>query len=318
MVVLDCRSSALLEQCQHLATACGGRSVLSYLQYISSHIWKTSRCHADGGREGSLCLPRPDVVALWRELEEARNTLAQVQALHLEVAERSRAYHDRMHAPRGSSQHTPLQEKRRVHSNVSKPAPFVRKTPPSRGSQEKTPPSQGSQEKTPSSQGSWEKTPSSQGSQEKTPPSQGSWEKTPSSQGSWEKTLSSQGSWEKTPSSQGSQEKTPPSQGSWEKTLGKKAGKRYAPLYSLHAGYCCNFRVYYDKPSRYLSKRGASPEQTTVSRTGQGTSIGRCGNVLRGHTVLACCKHDGFYYKGRDLFRNVCLATIVYTPLLST
>ena len=266
--MLDCRSSALLEQCQHLATACGGRSVLSYLQYISSHIWKTSRCHADGGREGSLCLPRPDVVALWRELEEARNTLAQVQALHLEVAERTRAYHDRMHAPRGSSQHTPLQEKRRVHSNVSKPAPFVRKTPPSRGSQEKTPPSQGSQEKTPSSQGSWEK--------------------------------------------------TPPSQGSQEKTLGKKAGKRYAPLYSLHAGYCCNFRVYYDKPSRYLSKRGASPEQTTVSRTGQGTSIGRCGNVLRGHTVLACCKHDGFYYKGRDLFRNVCLATIVYTPLLST
>ena len=214
-------------------------------------VWNTSRCHADGGKEGSLCLPRPDVVALWRELEEARNTLAQVQALRLEVAERTRAYHDRMHAPRGSSQCTPLQEKRRVHSNVSKPAPFVRKTPPSQGSREKTPPSQGSREK------------------------------------------------------------TPPSQGSQEKTLGKKAGKRYAPLYSLHAGYCCNFRVYYNKSSRYLSKPGASPEQTTVSRTGQGTSIGRCGNVLRGHTVLASCKHDGFYYKGRDFFRNVCLATIV-------
>ena len=50
------------------------------------------RCHAEGVNEGALCLPRPDVMLLWGELEQARDVLAQVQALHMEVAESIRAY----------------------------------------------------------------------------------------------------------------------------------------------------------------------------------------------------------------------------------
>ena len=50
------------------------------------------RCHSDGGKGGVLCVPRSDVLDVWRELELARDTLAQIQALHMEVAEMTRAH----------------------------------------------------------------------------------------------------------------------------------------------------------------------------------------------------------------------------------
>ena len=42
-----------------------------------------STCHP------SLSLPRPDVLAVWEELEQARGTLAEIQSLQLEVASKS-------------------------------------------------------------------------------------------------------------------------------------------------------------------------------------------------------------------------------------
>jgi hypothetical protein len=74
VVVVDCKCPSLLEECQYLSSACGGR------------------CHSDGGKGGVLCVPRSDVLDVWRELELARDTLAQIQALHMEVAEMTRAH----------------------------------------------------------------------------------------------------------------------------------------------------------------------------------------------------------------------------------
>lgn len=42
-----------------------------------------------------MYLPRPDVLDIWEELEQARNTLAQVQALHMEVTEKRRSFRDK-------------------------------------------------------------------------------------------------------------------------------------------------------------------------------------------------------------------------------
>lgn len=49
------------------------------------------RCHCSGDKTGTLCLPRPDILKIWQELELARDTLAQVQALGHKVAGNVRA-----------------------------------------------------------------------------------------------------------------------------------------------------------------------------------------------------------------------------------
>lgn len=65
-----------------------------YILLIAA-VHPSTRCHADGDKGGVMYLPRPDVLDIWEELEQARNTLAQVQALSMEVAEKRRSFHDK-------------------------------------------------------------------------------------------------------------------------------------------------------------------------------------------------------------------------------
>ena len=58
-----------------------------------------------------MCLPRPDVLELWNELEQARDTLAQIQALHMEVTEKRRIFQTRT-----TESHSKMQT---VSSNMS-------------------------------------------------------------------------------------------------------------------------------------------------------------------------------------------------------
>lgn len=109
MVVVDCKCSTVLETCQRLASASGGRyAVCVYTLPDSSCLYPT-RCHADGDKGGVMYLPRPDVLDIWEELEQARNTLAQVQALHMEVTEKQRSFHEK-------------NDKTEAHTNKSKGA----------------------------------------------------------------------------------------------------------------------------------------------------------------------------------------------------
>lgn len=75
------------------------------------------RCHADGSKEGILCLPRSDVLEIWNELEQARDTLAQIQALHMEVTEKRRVYQHRT-TESHTKKHTVLLDKSSHRKNV--------------------------------------------------------------------------------------------------------------------------------------------------------------------------------------------------------
>ena len=44
------------------------------------------RCYVNSSNPSSLSLTRPEVLAVWEELEKARDTLAEMQALRMEVA----------------------------------------------------------------------------------------------------------------------------------------------------------------------------------------------------------------------------------------
>lgn len=94
MIVVDCKCSTVLEICQKLASASGGRYAV-YIVLLIVAVSPSTRCHADGDKGGLMYLPRPDVLDIWEELEQARNTLAQVQALHMEVDEKQRSLRDK-------------------------------------------------------------------------------------------------------------------------------------------------------------------------------------------------------------------------------
>ena len=61
---------------------CG--EMLEYLLF-SIHIDETSK--------GDPCLPSTDIMEIQNELEEAKNTLAQMQALHMEMKEKAKSDH---------------------------------------------------------------------------------------------------------------------------------------------------------------------------------------------------------------------------------
>lgn len=50
------------------------------------------RCYVNSSSPSSLSLTRPEVVAVWEELERARDTLAEVQALRMEVTSDTHLY----------------------------------------------------------------------------------------------------------------------------------------------------------------------------------------------------------------------------------
>lgn len=86
----SCGVFGLLPACLTGTVPAAGHRLWRKVQSPSACWWACDcllycRCYVNSSNPSSLSLTRPEVLAVWQELEKARDTLAEMQALRMEV-----------------------------------------------------------------------------------------------------------------------------------------------------------------------------------------------------------------------------------------